>query len=226
MAQGQRQQAAAGRVLQVVGEGAEAIDVDEAVHHPPTVAQLAQGTDAQAAERQHAARPQDPPRLGQDRREVGAPLDGQAGEQQVATAVAQRQPLGVAADEMAGAAARSGMPQHAFGDIHGQALGRTEASFQGPAEITGAAAEIDPAARREAFRQCRQQALTDAALEFGHCVSWPPRGKTTRRPGACRAARQRHGAPAAARNRQASSPSRRNLRIAPATSSGHSSGRP
>lgn len=93
VAQGQRQQAAAGRVLQVVGEGAEAIDVDEAVHHPPTVAQLAQGTDAQAAERQHAARPQDPPRLGQDRREVGAPLDGQAGEQQVATAVAQRQPL-------------------------------------------------------------------------------------------------------------------------------------
>lgn len=119
VAQGQRQQAAAGRVLQVVGEGAEAIDVDEAVHHPPTVAQLAQGTDAQAAERQHAARPQDPPRLGQDRREVGAPLDGQAGEQQVATAVAQRQPLGVAADEMAGAAARAGMPQHAFGDIHG-----------------------------------------------------------------------------------------------------------
>ena len=225
MAQGQRQQAAAGRVLQVVGEGAEAIDVDEAVHHPPTVAQLAQGTDAQAAERQHAARPQDPPRLGQDRREVGAPLDGQAGEQQVATAVAQRQPLGVAANEMAGARARAGMPQHAFGDIHGQALGRTEASFQGPAEITGAAAEIDPAARREAFRQCRQQALTDAALEFGHRVSWPPRGKR-RGDLALVGSAATPWAPAAARNRQASSPSRRNLRIAPATSSGHSSGRP
>ncbi|MNC47100.1 hypothetical protein D3C75_961450 [compost metagenome] len=169
---GQRQHLeAAGRAQRlVVGELAEAVDVDEAVHRLPAVAQFLQGADAQAAEGEHAARLQYAVRLAEHGGEVGAPLQGQAGEDQVLTRRSQRQALGIAADELAGAAQRPGVAQHALGDVDGGALPCGEAFGQRAAEVPGAAAQIDPARRLQIGGQARQQLGADRALQLGDAV--------------------------------------------------------
>ena len=163
--QGQHAQATGATQLLVVGEAAEAVDMDEAIHRLPAVAQLLQGADTEAAERQHAAGAQDTLGFPQHRLEVRAPLQRQAGEQQVATAVAQRQALGVAGDELLRTAQRPGMAQHALGDVQGDALGRGETLAEGAAEMPGAAAQVEPALRLERGRQARQQLVADTALQ-------------------------------------------------------------
>ncbi|MCY1295165.1 hypothetical protein D9M70_444940 [compost metagenome] len=144
--------------------------MDEAVHRLPAVAQLLQGADAQAGEGEHPARPQRATRFGQYGGEIGAPLHGEAGEQQVDATTLQGQALGVAGDEVPGAPQRPGMPQHAFGDVQRQAFGLRETRGQRPAEMPGTAAKVEPAQRRQLGRQARQQLAADRALQFGDAV--------------------------------------------------------
>lgn len=169
-AQLQHFQAAACAVLLVLLEGAEAVHVDEAVHRFPALPQLAQGADTQAAEGRDAARTQHAARLAQHRRQIRAPLDRQAGKQQVAGRVAQRQPFGIATDEVQRTTLLASVAQHALGDIDGQALCLGITRRQGAGEIAGAATQVDPALRRSLCRQQLQQAAADSALQVGHCV--------------------------------------------------------
>ncbi len=179
--QAQHLHTAGGAALLVVLEPAEAIDVDEAVDRLPAVAQLLQGADAQAGEREHAAGAQHPLRFAQHAREIGAPLQRQAGEQQVDAGRLQRQGLGITGDEVRGAPLGPGMAQHAFGNVHGQPRLLPIALAKGAGEITRAAAQVQPAMRLQRNRQTRQQLRADMALQFGHGIVARRRSRERRR---------------------------------------------
>ncbi|MNR22554.1 hypothetical protein D3C85_1395130 [compost metagenome] len=130
----------------IVLETAEAVHMHQAIHRLPTGTQFIEGTHTQAAEGQHAARAQHSQRFCQHAGELVAPLHGQAGEHQVDAGITQRQTLGVTGHMIERPALFvAGMAQHALGDIHRHAAGLGETLGQRPAEMTGAAAQIQPA---------------------------------------------------------------------------------
>lgn len=109
-------------------------------------------------------------RLAQHRTKVRAPLHRQAGKHQLRTTIAQRQTLGVAGHMKRRAAGLAGMPQHAFGDVHGQPQRLWITLLQLTTEMTGATAQVDPAMRRRVLRQQAEQMRTDGTLQLGDAV--------------------------------------------------------
>ena len=153
----------------VIGKMSEAIDVHKAIHGLPAVTQLLQGADTQAAEGQHTPWTQYATGLAQHRGEVATPLHGQAGEDQLAAIVTQRQLLGIPGDETASPALRSGMTQHAFGQVQGHTLGLRITRGQATGEMSGTAAQVQPT-RRPVCWQVFQELRTHRALQSRHAV--------------------------------------------------------
>ena len=149
----------------VGAQGAKTVDVGKTVHRLPAVTQLLQGAHTQAAEGKGAAPAKHPSRLAEHAGEIFAPLQGQAGKDQVQASIAQRQAFGVASYEIPRASLRPGMAQHSFGDIQCDTLGVHEAASQHAGEIAGAATQIEPAGDLQIGGQPRQQLVADLPLQ-------------------------------------------------------------
>ena len=98
-------------------EGAEAIDVDQAVRRPPTFAQLIQGAYAQAGKGQHATWSQHTLGFAEHRIKMGTPLHREAGEEQLEAVSCKRQAFCITGYKVRGATQRTRVVEHALGNV-------------------------------------------------------------------------------------------------------------
>lgn len=151
-------------------EGAEAIDVDQAIRRPPTLAQLIQGAYAQAGKGQHATWSQHTPGFAEHRIKMGTPLYREAGEEQLNAVSCKRQAFCITGYKVRGATQRTRVVEHALGNVQRHTLATGQTLAQYATEVARAAAHVQPTLWRQAVRQTAEQFMPDRTLQLGHTV--------------------------------------------------------